>query len=72
VSIVATASNKVTATIRIGLPFTPNTDATPTFSIFVTANRRVGFAPGTARVFVRFTDAEGAAHGVTSVAGTTD
>ena len=43
-------------------------NGTPTFSVFVTANGPVAFAPGTSRVFVRFKDAGGASHGATSVA----
>jgi hypothetical protein len=50
------------------VPVTVATNGTPTFSIFVTANGPVAFAPGTSRVFVRFEDAGGASHGSTSVA----
>lgn len=42
--------------------------ATPTFSFFVAATGEVDFAPATARIFVRFKDAGGSAHGSTSVA----
>jgi len=48
------------------------TGATPTFSVFVTATAPVAFAPGSARVFVRFLDAAGQSHGSTSVAVETD
>jgi hypothetical protein len=41
---------------------------TPTFAIFVSASAPIAFAPGTSRVFVRFKDASGVAHGSTSVA----
>jgi len=43
-------------------------EATPTFSVFVTASAPVTFAPGTARIYVRFTDSSGVSHGATSVA----
>ena len=46
--------------------------ATPTFSVFVTASGSVPLAPGTARVFLRFLDANGVSHGATSVAVETD
>ena len=47
-------------------------NATPTFSIFVSASGAIPFAPGSSRVFVRFKDAAGASHGATSVAVTTN
>jgi YVTN family beta-propeller protein len=47
-------------------------NATPTFSVFLTASGAIPFAPGTSRVFVRFTDANGVSHGSTSVAVDTD
>ena len=47
-------------------------DATPTFSVFVTASAPIAFSPGIARVFVRFTDSQGVSHGATSVALATD
>ena len=43
-------------------------NATPTFSVFVSASAPITFAPGTARIFVRFTDDQGVSHGSTSVA----
>ena len=43
-------------------------NATPTFSIFATPTAPIAFAPGASRIFVRFKDAAGAAHGSTSVA----
>lgn len=43
-------------------------NATPTFSVFIDATAPVVFAPATARIFVRFTDAAGVSHGSTSVA----
>jgi streptogramin lyase len=42
--------------------------ATPTFSVFATAEGAVPFAPDTSRIFVRFTDATGEIRGTTSVA----
>ncbi len=56
------------AAIPVG--FTPN--AAPTFSIFVSTTGQIPFAPGTARIFVRFKDSAGRSHGVTSVAVETD
>ncbi|HEV2676681.1 MAG TPA: YncE family protein [Aliidongia sp.] len=52
------------ASISVGFP----ANATPTFSIFVTATGAVPFAPATSRLFVRFNDSGGTSHGVTSVA----
>jgi YVTN family beta-propeller protein len=46
--------------------------ATPTFSLFVSATGAVAFDPGASRIFVRFKDAGGTAHGSTSVAIETD
>ncbi len=46
-------------------------NATPTFSVFVTASAPIAFAPGTSRIFLRFVDASGVSHGSTSVAVTT-
>jgi len=43
-------------------------DATPTFSIFVTSTGGVPFDPGANRVFVRFKDSDGVTRGSTSVA----
>ncbi len=40
--------------------------AAPTFSIFATG--AIAFSPATARIFVRFKDADGGLHGSTSVA----
>jgi hypothetical protein len=48
------------------LSFAPN--ASPTFSVFVTASGAIPFAPATARVFLRFVDGNGVEHGSTSVA----
>jgi sugar lactone lactonase YvrE len=42
--------------------------ATPTFSIFLQSNGTIALAPATARIFVRFEDANGGVHGSTSVA----
>jgi YVTN family beta-propeller protein len=50
----------------VTLDFQPS--ATPTFSVFVAATGAVAFSPATARVFVRFADSNGNAHGSTSVA----
>jgi YVTN family beta-propeller protein len=46
--------------------------ATPTFSLFVGAAGAIAFNPGGSRIFVRFEDASGATHGLTSVAVETD
>ncbi len=53
----------------VALNFAAN--ATPTFSIFIAATGPVPFDPANARIFVRFKDAGGTAHGATSVAVTT-
>ncbi|MEI9984379.1 MAG: hypothetical protein WDN69_14910 [Aliidongia sp.] len=42
--------------------------ATPTFSVFLQASGAIPLDPASARVFVRFKDADGALHGSTSVA----
>jgi hypothetical protein len=42
--------------------------AVPTFSIFLTAEGTIPFAPASSRIFVRFKDASGTLHGSTSVA----
>ena len=47
---------------------TINTNATPTFAVFVTANGGVPFIPQTNRIFVGFIDAGGVVRGATSVA----
>jgi subtilase family serine protease len=47
---------------------TINTNATPTFGIFATANSSIAFDPAGSRVFVQFTDPSGAGRGATSVA----
>ena len=44
------------------------TNATPTFSIFVTTTGTVPFAPATNRIFMRFEDSDGNTRGSTSVA----
>jgi hypothetical protein len=43
-------------------------NATPTFSIFVSAAGTIPLAPATSRIFLRFLDADGVSHGATSVA----
>ena len=45
-----------------------NSDATPTFGIFVTSSGTVPFDPANNRIFVRFQDGTGAVRGATSVA----
>lgn len=60
----------------VALALTPTNDGTahaatgqrPTFSVFITASAPIAFAPGSSRIFVRFTDAVGQSHGATSVA----
>ena len=47
---------------------TINSNATPTFGIFVTANAAVPFSPAGSRIFVTFTDGTDAIRGETSVA----
>ena len=47
---------------------TINTNATPTFGIFVTGTGTVPFDPATNRIFVRFKDSTGVTRGSTSVA----
>ncbi len=51
---------------------TIDADATPTFSVFVTATAPIAFAPATSRIFVRFLDTDGQSHGSTSVAVETE
>ena len=46
--------------------------ATPTFSVFVTANSAIPFDPAASRLFIRFLDAAGGEHGAASVALATD
>jgi hypothetical protein len=50
---------------------TINANATPTFSVFATAEGAIPFSPGVSRIFVQFTDAGNAVRGSTSVAVTT-
>jgi hypothetical protein len=45
-----------------------NTDATPTFAIFVSATNSVAFDPANNRITVQFTDSGNAVRGETSVA----
>ena len=45
-----------------------NTNATPTFAVFVAGHGVVPFNPATNRVFVRFKDPGGVIRGSTSVA----
>ncbi len=54
----------------ISVSFAAN--ATPTFSVFATASESIPFNPGLSRIFVRFADSSGGAHGSTSVAVTTN
>ncbi len=56
----ATPSSSVALTIAAG--------ATPSFSVFVQASGAIPFAPATARVFLRFKEANGTVRGSTSVA----
>ncbi|HEV2651674.1 MAG TPA: NHL repeat-containing protein [Rhizomicrobium sp.] len=52
--------------------FTDATNATPTFTVFLTPTSSVAFAPATNRVFVRFVDGAGLSHGETNVAVATN
>jgi hypothetical protein len=45
-----------------------NTNATPTFGLFVLGNGSVPFNPARNRILVRFLDPQGVTHGATSVA----
>jgi hypothetical protein len=47
-------------------------NATQTYSVFATASAPIAFAPGSARVFLRFSDSAGTVRGATSVAVQTD
>jgi hypothetical protein len=47
---------------------TINTNATPTFGIFVQASANVAFDPALNRIFVRFKDSDAVTRGSTSVA----
>ncbi len=60
----AAAASSVTTTI--------NSNATPTFAVFVTQTATVPFAPATNRIFVRFRDGSGVVRGSTSVAVRTE
>jgi hypothetical protein len=50
------------------VPTTINSNATPTFGIFVTASGTVPFDPANSRIFVQFADSGNAVRGETSVA----
>jgi|GEM_PF-2266135 len=60
----------INPTIPVPGPVTTqvNSDATPTFGIFVTSTGTVPFDPANNRIFVRFEDGTGAVRGATSVA----
>jgi len=60
------------ATPAASVPLSFAAGATPTFSVFVQASGPIPLDPATARIFVRFKDADGALHGSTSVAVATD
>jgi hypothetical protein len=49
-------------------PQTYAANTTQTYSVFLTAEAPIAFAPATSRVFLRFLDASGNSHGATSVA----
>jgi sugar lactone lactonase YvrE len=55
-----------TAASSIQVAFTAN--ATPTFSVFVTASAAIPLDPANSRIFLRFEDVAGGIHGSTSVA----
>ena len=52
----------------VGVTVPINSNATPTFGVFVTGRGVVPFNPATNRVFVRFRDDGGVIRGSTSVA----
>lgn len=56
----ATPAASITVEIRAG--------TTPTFAVFATATSPIALDPGNSRIFVRFEDAAGLPHGLTSVA----
>ncbi len=65
------ASGQCLAPPASSLDVTFAAGATPTFSVFATASDTIPFAPASARIFLRFTDASRTTHGSTSVAVTT-
>ncbi len=65
------SSGQCQAAPSTSLPVSFAAGSAPTFSVFATASGDIPFAPGASRIFVRFKDASGAAHGSTSVAVTT-
>jgi hypothetical protein len=76
VTLTLCASDAVTAAClaspasSVQTSFPPN--GTQTYSIFATASAPIAFAPGSSRVFLRFTDAGGILRGSTSVAVQTE
>jgi hypothetical protein len=67
-----TATGQCLSPPAASVPVSFASEATPTFSVFVSSSAAIPFAPGASRVFVRFTDGDGVSHGSTSVAVTTD
>jgi hypothetical protein len=62
------ATGQCISAIGPGVTTTINTNATPTFGIFVQGNGNVPFDPAANRIFVRFKDGGGVTRGATSVA----
>jgi hypothetical protein len=64
-------SGACTSEIGPSVTTTIDSDDTPTFSIFATAEGSIPFDPATFRIFIEFTDSEGQVRGSSSVAVTT-
>lgn len=62
------ATGQCISAIGFAVTTTINTNATPTFGIFVQGNGNVLFDPAANRIFVRFKDGGGVTRGSTSVA----
>ena len=62
------SSGQCLQTASASVATTINSNATPTFGIFVSASGTVPFDPANNRIFVTFTDSTGAIRGETSVA----
>jgi hypothetical protein len=67
----STAACLIPPAASVKMPYQPN--STQTYSIFAAASAPIAFAPGTSRVFLRFTEmATGIVRGSTSIAVQTD